>query len=79
MLFGMGTFTMSQFKAETYLLYKDCKALKYCDNGIEAFLKRKGISMVDFVANGVPESIARSWNDVMVNRVLDYAKRENNG
>lgn len=61
------------------LLYKHCKALRYCDRGIKAFMEAKGIDYADFVANGVPAEVARSWNDLMVNRALELAERESNG
>lgn len=61
------------------LLYRHCKALNYCDKGIKAFMEAKGIAYTDFVANGVPAEVARSWKDLMVDRALEVAEREQNG
>jgi hypothetical protein len=56
------------------LLYRHCKALRYCDIGIEDFLAQHGMTLVEFMQNGVSAELALSWDDAMVNRALEYAQ-----
>jgi hypothetical protein len=58
------------------LLYRHCKALGYCDQGLVEFARLKGIDYDDFVANGIPVELAKSWKDVMVDRALALAESE---
>ena len=61
------------------LLYRHCKALGYCDSGIETFMEGRGIPYDEFVRNGISIEIAKSWKDIMVDRAIEVAERENNG
>jgi hypothetical protein len=59
------------------ITYIHCKMLNYCDRGIRLFLENRGLSFNDFVANGYPVEIARTWNDLMVNRLIKIVEAEN--
>lgn len=48
----------------------------YCSKGLRAFLQRHGISVSDFLKNGVTTERLRAIPDVMAHRVADVAEAE---
>lgn len=76
----MAISTMSRFGINDGLrvYYRHCKALKYCDRGIMEFLKNREISYVEFITRGCLVSLAATWNDAMVDRLINLAIDEAN-
>lgn len=47
--------------------------------GTEAFLETKGITLRDFIKNGVPASVVSTWDNAFAQRALKKAAERVNG
>lgn len=60
------------------VIHKDSRDLKYCNNGQREFFRKNNLDWSDFLKNGIDDSLLIPFNNVMINRVIEQAKKRLN-
>ncbi len=56
----------------------DCRTLGYCNKGLRFFFNKNNMDWSDFVKNGIDDSKLIPFNNTMINRAIEQAKKRMN-
>lgn len=57
------------------VIYADLRACSFCSRGARDWFKRHNLNYLDFVQEGLPESVLAATGDALAMRVIEQAKK----
>lgn len=63
----------------TRIYVRHVREAGYCAPGLRTWLKARGLSLRDFLDNGIDAEVLRKLDDSMAEKVIEVAEREERG